>query len=81
MILKETFYIGDYPMVRYYSDRQYRIRCIETEEEYSEAIDTIGSAFTYEEIIECYNEQAERKMMEEGQRFLNGYKVPSSIYD
>lgn len=81
MLLKENFYIGNYPMSKYYSDRGFKIKCVETGEEYDEAIDNIGSCFTYEEIVECYTSVVEQELTKEGQYFADGYKIPSPAFD
>jgi hypothetical protein len=49
MIIKENLIIKNKPFVKQYSDKNLKIRQIETDVLYDEAIDVENSTYTYEE--------------------------------
>lgn len=49
MIIKENLIIKDRNFIRQYSDKKIKIRQIETDVLYDEAIDVENSTYTYEE--------------------------------
>ncbi len=52
MVRTETITHGEVELVRHYSDRNLRLRQIETGELYDDAIDVVPCRFTYEETDE-----------------------------